>query len=111
VTTLLPPGRFPWPVLALNVIGSFLLGVVMASEWEHPRRRLMLHDAAGIGFCGGLTTMSTLAVEVADLLRDGHPATAYTYVVASIVGGLLAVVVGAVMPRHGAHAPVGGADP
>ena len=95
VLTLSPPGRFPWPVLVINVVGSFLLGVVMAEEWAHPRRRLLLHDAAGIGFCGGLTTMSTFAVEVAELLRDDHPATAYGYVAASLAGGLLAVVAGA----------------
>jgi CrcB protein len=97
VFTLVPPGRFPWPVLAANVVGSFVLGVVMAEEWAHPRRRLLLHDGAGIGFCGGLTTMSTFAVEVADLLRDGDATTAYAYVAASIAGGLLAVVAGAAL--------------
>jgi len=89
------PGGFPWPVLAVNVVGSFVLGVVMAEDWAHPRRRLLFHDAAGIGFCGGLTTMSTFAVEVADLLRDRSVAVASAYVSASLVGGLLAVVTGA----------------
>ena len=95
VLTQVPPGRFPWPVLAINVVGSFVLGALMAEQWAHPRRRLLLHDAAGIGFCGGLTTMSTFAVEVADLLDGGHAGTASVYVAASVAGGLLAVVAGA----------------
>ena len=95
VLTQVPPGRFPWPVLVINLAGSFVLGAVMAEQWAHPRRRLLLHDAAGIGLCGGLTTMSTFVVEVADLLDGGHVGTASVYVVASVLGGLLAVVGGA----------------
>src|SRR5690606_36169357 len=40
-------GLFPWPVLALNVVGSALLGVLLAEEWRHPRARLLLHDLGG----------------------------------------------------------------
>jgi CrcB protein len=95
VFTTTASGSFPWPVLVVNIAGSLLLGVVLAEEWTHPTARLLLHDGVGIGFCGGLTTFSTFAVEVAQLGRDGDVTTAATYAVASVAGALLAIVAGA----------------
>ena len=90
----------PWTVLLINVVGSAVLGVAMAEEWRHPRARLALHDATGIGFCGGLTTFSTFAVEVAMLGRHGHAATAIAYVLLSIAASAAAVVAGAAALRR-----------
>jgi len=95
VVTAAAPTSFPWPVLVLNIAGSVLLGIAMAEEWSHPAARLALHDAGGIGFCGGLTTFSTFAVEVVDLARDDRATTAAVYLVASVVGAIAGVVVGA----------------
>jgi CrcB protein len=88
-------GRFPWPVLAVNVAGSFLLGVLLAEEWAHPRARVLLHDAGAIGFCGGLTTFSTFAVEVVDLARDDRTSLGIAYACFSVLGALAAVLAGA----------------
>lgn len=88
-------GRFPWPVFALNVGGSVLLGILLAEEWAHPRLRLLLHDAGGIGFCGALTTFSTFSVEVVNLARDGDTATAATYATASVVAAVAGIATGA----------------
>jgi len=90
-------GTFPWPVLAVNVVGSLLLGLLLASARpvDADARRVLLHDAGGIGFCGGLTTFSTFTVEIAALVRDGNAGTAAAYAVASVASGLAAVVVGA----------------
>jgi CrcB protein len=93
--TSFPVDGFPWPVFAINVIGSMLLGVVLAEEWSHPRSRLLLHDAAGIGFCGGMTTFSTFAIEVVDLTRDGDPPMAVVYAVASVATAIAAALAGA----------------
>ena len=95
VFTSVDAGRFPWPVLVVNVAGSLMLGVLLAEEWSHPQARLLLHDAGGIGFCGSLTTFSTFSVEVVDLARDGDVRTAAVYAVASVVGTIAAVLVGA----------------
>src|SRR5688500_12661493 len=54
-----PDVAFPWPVLLVNIIGSLVLGVLLAEEPSHPRARVALHDLGAIGFCGGLTTFST----------------------------------------------------
>ena len=51
-------GRFPWGTFAVNVAGSFLLGLLSAAALsEHPAALL------GIGFCGGFTTYSAFAVQ------------------------------------------------
>jgi CrcB protein len=97
VVTSTTSGTFPWPVLAVNIVGSFVLGLLLAEEWTHPTLRLLLHDAGGIGFCGGLTTFSTFAVEVVDLSRDGHTTTAAVYAIASVAGTLAAIVAGAAL--------------
>ena len=91
IIELLPlASGFPWPVFAINLVGSAVLGVALAEEWDHPGARLFLHDAVAIGFCGGLTTFSTFAVEVAGLGRDGRPELALAYLTASLAAGLAA---------------------
>ncbi len=100
LTSLTATTRLPWPVLVLNVVGSVLLGVLLAEEWAHPRARLALHDGGAIGFCGGLTTFSTFSVEIVDLVRAGDTATAILYGAASVVLSLAGVVAGAAALRR-----------
>lgn len=95
LTLTTTPSGFPWPVFVMNVAGCAVLGVILAEEWNHPRARLLLHDFGGIGFCGGLTTFSTFAVEVAELGREGRAGLAAGYLAASVVVGILAAVAGA----------------
>lgn len=93
--------HFPWPVLVLNIVGSVLLGLAVAEVSSRPSAsaRLLLHDFAGIGFCGGLTTFSTFAVEVVGLVDDGRSGTALAYGGASVVGAIAGVVAGAAVLR------------
>jgi len=81
--------HFPWPTLLVNVAGSGLLGVVTARP-----TRIQLQRLLAVGFCGGLTTFSTLSLEVVRLLDAGDPGVAAIYVVASLVLGLAAFVAG-----------------
>jgi CrcB protein len=94
------PFRFPWPVLVVNILGSFVLGLLLAEEISHPRARLALHDLGAIGFCGGLTTFSTFAVEVVDLVDRGDAALAALYGAASVAGSITAVLAGAIVLRR-----------
>jgi CrcB protein len=75
----------PWGTLAVNVAGSFLLGVVLAAAG--PAAVALV----GTGFCGALTTYSTFALETAELPR----VRAVAYAAASLVLGLAAVALGA----------------
>jgi len=100
VVTSVDVGRFPWPVLVINIAGSLLLGILLAEEWSNPSMRLLVHDAGGIGFCGGLTTFSTFSLEVVNLARDGDFALALLYLVASVAGAVVGLVAGAGVLRR-----------
>jgi fluoride exporter len=58
------PGRWPWPTLAVNVAGAFLLGYFAT----HPQERIALsryrRPLLGTGLCGALTRFSTVQVEL-----------------------------------------------
>lgn len=82
-----PEAVFPWPVLVVNLVGCALLGALLGPGTPRSTRLLV-----GTGLCGGLTTFSTFAVEVARLLRADDAPTAVAYIVASVVGGLAVAI-------------------
>jgi CrcB protein len=81
---------FPWHTFAINVAGSFVLGVLAATCKDRPYVYLLL----GTGFCGGFTTFSTFGVEVVKLLGEDRPAAATGYAVGSVVAGVFGAWVG-----------------
>ncbi len=96
VDALPEPAAMPWPVLAVNLVGCALLGVLLARRPGDDLRLL-----AGVGFCGGLTTFSTFTVETAAFLRADRPSTAVAYIAFSVAGGLAAFLVGRTLSRTG----------
>lgn len=75
--------------LAVNVLGSFLLGVVVARPLSAP---VVL--AVGVGFCGAFTTFSTFAFETVRLAENGFRYAAARNAVVSLVAALVAVATG-----------------
>jgi CrcB protein len=90
---------FPAGTLAVNVIGCFLLGLIMVLSLERgligPNLRLCL----AVGLCGGFTTMSTFSYETLMLLRDGQIGLAAGNVFASVAAGLAAMWLGGTIGR------------
>ncbi|MGC4892521.1 fluoride efflux transporter CrcB [Micromonospora sp. DT31] len=80
---------FPWGTLAVNVAGSLLLGALLAAP-VGPHVTALL----GTGFCGALTTWSTLSYETLRLARAGERRNAYANVLVSVVAGLGAAFLG-----------------
>ncbi|MQA15700.1 MAG: fluoride efflux transporter CrcB [Pseudonocardiaceae bacterium] len=74
---------FPWGTLAVNVGGCFVLGALAGLPTPGP-----IMSAAGVGFCGALTTYSTFGYETLRLAQDGARFYAVANVVASVIGGL-----------------------
>ena len=84
-------GGFPWPTFLVNVSGALLIGVLMVVVTDVVTGRPLLRPFLGVGLLGGFTTFSTYALEARDLLALGGAAgLAATYVVGSVVAGLLA---------------------
>jgi CrcB protein len=85
------PARWPWPTFTANIVGAFLLGYFTTRLLERLPVSAYRRPLLGTGFCGGLTTFSTLQVETVGMIQHGHPLLAAGYAVSSIVLGLLAV--------------------
>jgi CrcB protein len=83
--------RFPWSTFTVNVVGCFLIGIVMVLVVERWSHRPLARPFLGTGVLGGFTTFSTYAVDTRGLLAAGQPAVAASYVVGTLVLGLLAV--------------------
>lgn len=81
---------FPWGTLTVNVLGSLVLGVVTAAAPASPAVTALV----GTGFCGALTTWSTLSWETLRLSREGARFHAVANVLASVVAGLGAAALG-----------------
>jgi CrcB protein len=101
------PGAFPWPTFLVNVVGSALVGALMAWCLTSARAPASTHPFAVVGVCGGLTTFSTWMVADVMLLRDGDVAIALLDVGATLVAGLVAVTLGFLVTRRA----LGGALP
>jgi CrcB protein len=99
VGSALPHSPWPWATLAVNLLGCFLIGALLAGLAAHRPAATWPRPFLGAGVLGGFTTYSAFAVEVVQAVDDGAALLAVGYVLASVVGGLLAVVLGAVSAR------------
>jgi CrcB protein len=90
---------FPWATFAVNVTGSFVLGLVVTLVVERWPPTRFVRPFAAIGFCGGFTTFSTLAVEAVQRAQHGHDALAAGYVLASLAAGVVAATLGMAVAR------------
>lgn len=82
---------FPVKTLITNVLGAFVIGVIVAvaagNDSVNPRIILFLK----VGICGGFTTFSTFACETGTMMEKGQTGLAFLYVILSVVLGVLAV--------------------
>jgi CrcB protein len=84
---------FPSGTLAINVVGSLLLGFIIRYSLETPAVSPELRGFLTIGFCGGFTTFSTFSYESAVMLEEGQWTRLAAYVGLSVlltVAGTLA---------------------
>ena len=85
----------PWITVAINVAGSFLLGILVSSHTFSDDARTVL----GVGFLGGFTTFSTFSVQAFLDLEAGEPLRAFAIVAISVAAGLLAAAGGYYLGR------------
>lgn len=90
---------FPLGTFAVNVSGSFLIGLLMSLFTErfmvNPQWRLFLT----VGFLGAYTTFSTFEYETGSLLRDGEWLVAALNIGLSVVAGFAALKIGEIISK------------
>jgi CrcB protein len=87
-------GAFPYGTLLVNLSGCFLLGLIGQLTLNRMLVSADVRMAIAVGFFGGYTTFSSFGWETAKMLEDGEWLRASTYIVASVIAGLLLSVAG-----------------
>ncbi|MET0864245.1 MAG: fluoride efflux transporter CrcB [Nakamurella sp.] len=99
-----PIGTFPSTTLLINVLGCLVIGgfmIVITEIWDAHR---LVRPFFGTGVLGGFTTFSTYSLDVVNLVRLGHPASAALYLFLTAIGAMLAVALGMLGTRRLARA-------
>ena len=84
-----------WTTVGINIVGSFLLGLLAAEPWFSRDVR----EGIGVGLLGGFTTFSTFSVQVVLEVDAGEPWRAALYLATSVVGGIVAAAAGFALGR------------
>jgi CrcB protein len=94
------PARWPWATFSVNVLGAALLGYFATRLQERLPPARYRRPFLATGFCGALTTFSTLQVELIRMLDAGHVALALGYALASLAAGFGAVALATGLTRR-----------
>ena len=103
VGVLLPhaPGAWPWATLLVNVAGAFLLGYFTTRLQERLPLSAYRRPLLGTGFCGALTTFSTVQLELLRMLDADRLGLAFAYALASVATGFAAILLATNVVRRG----------
>ena len=88
---------FPFGTLAVNIIGSFVMGVAFVALAERGHERWIAFVMAGC--LGGFTTFSAFSLDVVKLVETGRAGAAGSYAIASVALSILALMAGVALAR------------
>ena len=90
--------NFPWGTMAINIVGSFAMGLFIAMLMRRGgSNELRLFVATGI--LGGFTTFSAFSLDFATLWERGATLPAFGYAFASVIGAIIALFLGLWLAR------------
>jgi fluoride exporter len=95
----LAPANLPLGTLAVNLLGCLLIGMAQTFFIALLKLPRELQLFVSVGFLGGLTTFSSVSVELMLLIQAGAPAGAALYLALSLLGGAVATLLGIGMAR------------
>jgi len=91
---------WPWITLAINLSGAFALGYFATRLQERLPLSTLRRPFLATGVCGGLTTFSTMQLELLKIIDARHYGLAAAYAAVSVLGGLLAVHLASALVRR-----------
>lgn len=86
--------RFPYGTLMVNLVGSFLIGLMYILIVEKFEMSAEIRGLVMVGFLGAFTTFSTFSLEILDLLKSGALIGAALYLLVSVIVGVANVWLG-----------------
>lgn len=87
----------PWLTFLVNVAACFLLGLIVARLGSATGAGGVFYALLGAGFCGGLSTLSTAAADIVQIVRRGAYSIALAYLMLTVGTGMGALWVGLVI--------------
>ena len=91
---------WPWPTFGVNIVAAFLLGYFVTRLQERLPLSSYRRPLLGTGLCGGLSTFSTMQVEILKMLSAHAWGLAAGYIAASIVAGYAAIHLATALVRR-----------
>jgi CrcB protein len=102
MTHLLGPqavAAFPWATLAVNIVGSFAMGLLAGFLARYGEGGEQARLLLGVGLLGGFTTFSAFSLEMMLLIERGQAAQGFVYAAVSVLAGLTALYLGLIVMR------------
>ncbi len=90
---------FPWATLTVNIVGSFVMGVLVAAMAQVWSPSAEVRAFLTVGILGGFTTFSTFSLDVASMLQRGELGVAAAYVLSSLIVGIGGLFAGLYLVR------------
>jgi fluoride exporter len=91
---------WPWPTFAVNVVAALLLGYFVTRLQERLPLSSYRRPLLGTGLCGGLSTFSTMQVELLKMIDAGAYWLSLGYAAASVASGYVAIHVATAAVRR-----------
>lgn len=94
------PGSWPWATFLVNLVGAFVLGYLSTRLQERLPVSAYRRPLLGTGFCGALTTFSTMQLEILRMFDQDNVGLALGYALTSITAGFLLVALATNLVRR-----------
>ena len=91
---------FPYPTLLTNLLGCFLIGLILGWSIKNSNINSSLIILFTVGFCGGFTTFSSFSYESLTLINNNQLLNLFIYIFSSILIGIFAVFVGLKISKY-----------
>ena len=92
--------NFNYSTLISNVLGCLILGLAVGYFLKNNNHNSITFIFLTVGLCGGFTTFSAFSIENLNIIQNGEFLKFFTYVITSLLSGILSVYAGINLYKH-----------